>query len=84
MAQDDLKSEFWKRILRAAEVEPRPDLSIRGASGFIPPLVAVGLVGLVGFWRITDNLQGTGVLAASTAYSVGATYEFSVIPLLSC
>ena len=43
--------------------------------------VAMGLVGLVGFWWITDNLQGTGALAASTAYSVGATYEFSVIPL---
>jgi hypothetical protein len=43
--------------------------------------VAMGLVGLVGFWFITGNLEGTGALAASTAYSVGATYEFSVIPL---
>jgi C4-dicarboxylate transporter DctM subunit len=43
--------------------------------------VAMGLVGLVGFWLITGNLEGTGALAASTAYSVGATYEFSVIPL---
>ncbi|HSR13111.1 MAG TPA: TRAP transporter large permease [Thermodesulfobacteriota bacterium] len=43
--------------------------------------VAMGLVGLVGFWAVTDNLSGTGALASATAYSVGATYEFSVIPL---
>ena len=43
--------------------------------------VAMGLVGLAGFYLITGNLSGTGALASATAYSVGATYEFSVIPL---
>ena len=43
--------------------------------------VAMGLVGLLGFYFITGNWPGAGALAASTAYSVGATYEFSVIPL---
>ena len=43
--------------------------------------VAMGLVGLAGFYLITGNLSGAGALASTTAYSVGATYEFSVIPL---
>jgi C4-dicarboxylate transporter DctM subunit len=43
--------------------------------------VAMGLIGLVGFWLITGNFQGTGALVASTVYSIAATYDFSVIPL---
>jgi tripartite ATP-independent transporter DctM subunit len=44
-------------------------------------LVAMGLVGLVGFWWVTGNLEGTGALAAGTAYSIASAYDFSVIPL---
>lgn len=44
-------------------------------------LVAMGLVGLVGFWWVTGNLEGTIALAAGTAFSVGSSYDFSVIPL---
>ncbi len=44
-------------------------------------LVAMGLVGLIGFYVVTGNLEGTGALAAGTAYSVASSYDFSVIPL---
>jgi len=44
-------------------------------------LVAMGLVGIVGFYWVTGNLEGTAALAAGTAYSVAASYDFSVIPL---
>ncbi len=43
MAKDNVKSEFWKSVLRAVEVEPRSALSIRGASGFSHPVVSVGV-----------------------------------------
>lgn len=43
MTQSDPKAEFWKTVLRAVEVEPRPAQSIRGASGFLHPVVAVGV-----------------------------------------
>jgi hypothetical protein len=43
MAKEDLKSDFWKSILRATEVEPRSATSIRGASGFSHPIVSVGV-----------------------------------------
>ncbi len=44
-------------------------------------LVAMGLVGIIGFYWVTGNLEGTAALAAGTAYSVAASYDFSVIPL---
>lgn len=43
MAKDSTKSEFWKSVLRAVEVEPRSALSIRGASGFSHPVVSAGI-----------------------------------------
>ena len=36
------KSSFWKSIIRAAEAEPRDVESLRGASGFSHPVVALG------------------------------------------
>jgi hypothetical protein len=43
MAKEDAKSDFWKSILRATEVEPKSATSIRGASGFLHPIVSVGV-----------------------------------------
>jgi hypothetical protein len=43
MTKEDAKSNFWKSILRATEVEPRSATSIRGASGFSHPIVSVGV-----------------------------------------
>jgi hypothetical protein len=43
MATNEEKSEFWRTLLRAVEVEPRPSVSIRGASGFSHPVVSVGV-----------------------------------------
>ncbi len=43
MVDDSTKSEFWKNVLRAVEADPRPALSIRGASGFSHPVVSVGV-----------------------------------------
>jgi hypothetical protein len=37
------EKRFWPNLLRAAEAEPRPAMSIRGASGIQHPMVAVGV-----------------------------------------
>jgi hypothetical protein len=37
------KSPFWNSIIRAAEAEPREANSLRGASGFSHPVVAMGV-----------------------------------------
>ena len=43
--------------------------------------VAMGIVGLIGFWIITKNFTATKALAMSTLYSVSSSYSFIVIPL---
>ena len=43
MFTEDPKSEFWRSVLKAVEVEPRSAMSIQGASGFSHPVVAVGI-----------------------------------------
>ncbi len=42
--------------------------------------VAMGVSGVIGFYAVTGNLGGAIALVARTAYSVGSTYEFSVMP----
>ncbi|MFH1673624.1 MAG: TRAP transporter large permease [Pseudomonadota bacterium] len=45
-----------------------------------PVFIAMAVTGTVGFYVITGNVGGAGALAAGMAYSVGSTYEFSVMP----
>jgi hypothetical protein len=43
MEQKDQKSAFWNSVIRAVEAEPREVSTLKGASGFTHPVVALGV-----------------------------------------
>lgn len=43
MPETDKKSQFWNSFIRSVEAEPRDAKSLRGASGLIHPIVALGV-----------------------------------------
>lgn len=43
MLADQSKQHFWRSFLIAVETEPREAHEIRGASGFVHPVLAIGV-----------------------------------------
>lgn len=43
MSDVDIKAEFWKSFIRAVEADPKEPRPLRGASGLIHPVIALGL-----------------------------------------
>lgn len=41
----------------------------------------MGIIGALGFWIISGTFQGATSFAISTAFSVGSSYDFMIIPL---